>query len=111
MSVLSLLGASRKVSHVFPAVASCLDASARELRGGGVGGRIPGLTLAAAGLLAADCPEAAAAAAVSPWAALKATIDQLAERFAAAALDRPSEKLMAVNSQQIEAHRLVSWSH
>lgn len=106
MSFLSLLGASRKVSHVFPAVASCFDTSARELRGEGRGGVIPRLTLAAAGLLAAHCPEAAAA--ISPWAALKATIDQLAERFTAAALDRPSEKLMAVNSQQIEAHRLVS---
>lgn len=48
---------------------------------------------------------------VSPSAALKATIDQLTEHFTAAALDRPSEKLIAVNSQQIEPHRLVSWFH
>lgn len=63
-----------------------------------------------AGLLAADCP-AAAATLVSPSAALKATIDQLTERFTAAALDRPSGKLIAVDSQQIEPHQLVSWPH
>lgn len=41
---------------------------------------------------------------VSPSAARKAIIDQLAEGFTAAASDRPSEKLIAVNSQQIEPH-------
>lgn len=46
---------------------------------------------------------------VSPSAALKATTDLLAERFTTAALDRPSGKLIAVNSQQIEPYRLVSW--
>lgn len=48
---------------------------------------------------------------VSPSAALKATIDQLTERFAAAALDRHSEKLITVKSQQIEPRRLVSGPH
>lgn len=47
----------------------------------------------------------------SPSAALKATIDQSPERFAAAALDGPSEKLIVVNSQQIKPHQLVSWAH
>lgn len=108
MSFLASPGASRNISHVFPAAPSCSDTSARELCGEGRG--CGGWPWAQAGLLAADCP-AAAATLVSPSAALKATIDQLTERFTAAALDRPSGKLIAVDSQQIEPHQLVSWPH
>lgn len=108
MSFLASPGASRNISHVFPAAPSCSDTSARELCGEGRG--CGGWPWARAGLLAADCP-AAAATLVSPSAALKATIDQLTERFTAAALDRPSGKLIAVDSQQIEPHQLVSWPH
>lgn len=108
MSFLASPGASWNISHVFPAAPSCFDTSARErvVRGEGVEADL-GLR---EGLLAADCP-AAAATLVSPSAALKATIDQLTERFTAAALDRPSGKLIAVDSQQIEPHQLVSWPH
>ena len=61
MSFLSFLGASRNVSHVFPAVPSCSDTSARELCGEGRGGRgSRGWPWTRAGLLAAGCPEAAA---------------------------------------------------
>ena len=61
MSFLSFLGASRNVSHVFPAVPSCSDTSARELCGEGRGGReSSGWPWTRAGLLAAGCPEAAA---------------------------------------------------
>ena len=61
MSFLSFLWASRNVSHVFPAVPSCSDTSARELCGEGREGRgSSGWPWMQAGLLAAGCPAAAA---------------------------------------------------
>lgn len=100
------------VSPVFPAVALpfwhfCQGAIWRAR-----GQRVQQLTLDAGWPAGCRLPRAAATAtAVPPWATPKATTDQLAERFTSAALDRPSEKLMTVNSQQTEAHWLVSWSH
>lgn len=103
--------ASRNVSRVFPAILSCFDTSARELCKEGRGGRIQGLTLDSGWPAGCRLPRGCRHHFVSPSVALKATIDQCAERFTAAALDGPSKKLNAVNSQQNEAHRLVSWSH
>lgn len=61
MSFLSFLGASRNVSPVFPAVASCSDTSARELCGEGREGReSSSWPWMRAGLLAAGCRAAAA---------------------------------------------------
>lgn len=61
MSFLSFLGASRNVSPVFPAVASCSDTSARELYGEGREGReSSSWPWMRAGLLAAGCRAAAA---------------------------------------------------
>ena len=99
MSFLSFLGASRNVSPVFPAVASCSDTSARELCGEGQGGR----GSSSWPWTPAGCrlPRSCRHHFVPPWATPKATTDQLAECFTAAALDRPSEKLMAVNSSRL----------
>ena len=108
MSFFLSLGDSRNVSHVFLAALSCFDTSARELCGEGK--RFQRLTLDLGWPAGCRLPRGCRHHFISPSAALKATIDQLAERFTAAALDRPSEKLIAVNSQQIEPHRLVSWS-
>lgn len=103
--------ASRNVSCVFPAAPSCFDTSARELCGEGRRGRIQRLTLDLGSPAGCRLPRGCHHHFGSPSAALKATIDQCTECFTAAALDGPPEKLIAVNSQQIEAHRLVSWSH
>lgn len=60
MSFLSFLGASRNVSPVFPAVASCSDTSARELYGEGQGQRVQQLTLDAGWPAGCRLPRAAA---------------------------------------------------
>lgn len=103
----------RNVSPVFPpAVASCSDTSARELCGEARGQRVQQLTLDASWPAGCSVSRSCRHHFIPPWATPKATTDQLKlSAFTAAALDRPSEKLMAVNSQQTEAHRLVSWSH
>lgn len=64
-----------------------------------------------AGLLATDCPAAAATSLSHPPLHSRPPLISSLERFAAAALDRPLEKLIAVDSQQIEPRRLVSWPH
>lgn len=103
--------ASRNISHVFPDAPSCFDTSARELCGEGRGRRTQRLTSGLGWPAGCRLPWGCRHHFVCPSAALRATIDQLTERFAVAALDGPSEKLIVASSQQIKPHQLVSWSH
>lgn len=68
---------------------------------GARGQRVQQLTLDAGWPAGCRLPRSCRHHFVPPWATPKATTDQLAECFTAAALDRPSEKLMAVNSSRL----------